>query len=782
MKKYTLLVLLLFGSLTSSFCQTSLCENAVSVSLPFSTTDDTANYGDNYVGSPGSSGCGTPSNYLNGNDVVYAYTATFDGSINVLLSTNAIYVGLFAYANCADIGQNCLAGIVNDAMGGPLSIEAFPVVNGMTYYFVISTWALPQTAAYSLNILENTCINATATYTVVSECSVTEQFFVAVAIGSLGSAFSLTVSDDQGSDTQSVSDPGVVTFGPYPNATPVIFTVANDQDPNCFLTSAPQTQFICAPVNNFCDHAIDLSLETSPLNGTTIGATNQNNPSCTNNGTSGDVYYSILVPNGNTLTIGQTDNDFDSMVTAFFGDCNNQIELTCFDDDDLTVYTYTNNTGTSQTFYWVQDGFNGDAGNFTLAWQLSDCITPDAIYTIVPDCINGEQFLISADIFSLGSATSVTISDDQGSAAQTVTATGQVQFGPYANMTPVIFTITNDEDANCFLTSPAVTQEVCPPTCTNATVTYDIVFDCANFEGYFINVNITDLGSATSVTVSDDQASDSQNATAPGVYQFGPYPNYTLITFTVANDQDSDCVLTDSVQLTTICPPANNDCANAIALIPGVDLPLGALTTSNEGATVSPELPIPSCGNFHFSDFAKDVWYTVNVPASGNITIETAGSGGTGFSIVTDSVIQIYSGNCAGLTPIECDDNDGTDAFSLVSLSGRTPGEVLYIRAFGANGTQGSFVISAYDASLANAVFDTISFTSFPNPVKDILNLSATGNITNVTVFNILGQEVYTKSINAPKSQIDLSNLSKGTYLVKVTTDNQMKTIKVIKE
>src|SRR5690554_3529994 len=56
--------------------------------LPYTTTDDTANYTDNpnIEGSPGSSGCGTTSNYLNGNDVVYAYTADFDGVISVQLT------------------------------------------------------------------------------------------------------------------------------------------------------------------------------------------------------------------------------------------------------------------------------------------------------------------------------------------------------------------------------------------------------------------------------------------------------------------------------------------------------------------------------------------------------------------------------------------------------------------------------------------------------------------------------------------------------------------------
>jgi hypothetical protein len=47
---------------------------------------------------------------------------------------------------------------------------------------------------------------------------------------------------------------------------------------------------------------------------------------------------------------------------------------------------------------------------------------------------------------------------------------------------------------------------------------------------------------------------------------------------------------------------------------------------------------------------------------------------------------------------------------------------------------------------------------------------------------NILGQEVSAKSINATQAAIDMSNLPSGTYLVRLTSENQVKTIKVVKE
>jgi hypothetical protein len=85
-------------------------------------------------------------------------------------------------------------------------------------------------------------------------------------------------------------------------------------------------------------------------------------------------------------------------------------------------------------------------------------------------------------------------------------------------------------------------------------------------------------------------------------------------------------------------------------------------------------------------------------------------------------------------------------------------------------------------ASLANATFAGTKFSFYPNPVKDVLNIGYSKTISQVTVYNIVGQEVAVKSINDSQSQIDMSNLSKGTYMVKVTSDGLLQTIKVVKD
>jgi len=70
----------------------------------------------------------------------------------------------------------------------------------------------------------------------------------------------------------------------------------------------------------------------------------------------------------------------------------------------------------------------------------------------------------------------------------------------------------------------------------------------------------------------------------------------------------------------------------------------------------------------------------------------------------------------------------------------------------------------------------------YPNPVNDILNISFELEISSVAIYNLLGQEVFSKSINTNETTIDVSNLSAGTYLLRVKSNDTVETIKVIKE
>ncbi|WP_146193464.1 T9SS type A sorting domain-containing protein [Flavobacterium sediminis] len=312
-------------------------------------------------------------------------------------------------------------------------------------------------------------------------------------------------------------------------------------------------------------------------------------------------------------------------------------------------------------------------------------------------------------------------------------------------------------------------------TCVNPTAIFAVIPDCNNTQ-FSVDVDLTDLGTATSVSITDGTTTLTA-ISATGVQTFGPYAEGASLSFLITNEQDGSCTLSSGT-ITYTCPPANDECANATVLTPGGVFADNAVIGYNTAATDSGETA-PGCALY----LGGDVWYTVTVPASGSITIETNNDSANGSS-VTDTGMAVYSGSCGSLTLIECDDDDSADGnFSLVALTGQTPGEVLYVSVWEyANDTEGSFQVSAYDASLSAASFGNNTFKAYPNPVKDILNLEYSSDITAVRVMNLLGQEVLVQKANAASTQVDMTSLAAGTYIVSVQVGDNTNTLKVVKQ
>lgn len=73
------------------------------------------------------------------------------------------------------------------------------------------------------------------------------------------------------------------------------------------------------------------------------------------------------------------------------------------------------------------------------------------------------------------------------------------------------------------------------------------------------------------------------------------------------------------------------------------------------------------------------------------------------------------------------------------------------------------------------------AITMFPNPAIDFVTIATQEEITNISIFNILGQEVLNIEGNSNSMQIDISNLTAGNYLAKIQVGNAVKTLKLIK-
>lgn len=220
-------------------------------------------------------------------------------------------------------------------------------------------------------------------------------------------------------------------------------------------------------------------------------------------------------------------------------------------------------------------------------------------------------------------------------------------------------------------------------------------------------------------------------------------------------------------------PPANDLCANATSLT--VYNSFQAVIGNNTNSTDSGETS-PGCAYYQ----GGDIWYSVTVPTSGTVTVETASVAG---SSVSDTGMAVYSGSCGSLVLVSCNDDGGAGYFSKVDVTGATPGETLYVRVWEyGNNSFGDIGVGAYDSSVS--IQDNIidSFNYYPNPVTNTLNISAKDNIQSISIFDITGKQVISVAPNALETRIDFSSLKSGIYFVKARVSGQMTAFKIIKK
>lgn len=134
-----------------------ICEAPIQIgALPYLTTENTENFEDTYepVDLPafidGAIGNPIP-NFLEGNDAVYAYTAPQDGAIDIIVTDHGQFTGFFLFDGCPF--ENTLGGSMGFSTSAQLEVEELPVLAGVTYYIVVSSYS-SQTTAYTLNIVE----------------------------------------------------------------------------------------------------------------------------------------------------------------------------------------------------------------------------------------------------------------------------------------------------------------------------------------------------------------------------------------------------------------------------------------------------------------------------------------------------------------------------------------------------------------------------------------------------------------------------------------------------
>lgn len=135
-------------------------------------------------------------------------------------------------------------------------------------------------------------------------------------------------------------------------------------------------------------------------------------------------------------------------------------------------------------------------------------------------------------------------------------------------------------------------------------------------------------------------------------------------------------------------PPANDDPCGAFPI--PVNTTCSYTAGTNVSATPTGGPPAPGCGSYN----GGDVWYTVTVPATGTVVLNS----NTGT--MTDGAMAVYSGTCGSLTLLACDDDSSPNgAMPMLTVGGQTPGATLYVRFWDFGGGSGTYSICAYEGT-----------------------------------------------------------------------------------
>ncbi|WP_339622506.1 T9SS type A sorting domain-containing protein [uncultured Winogradskyella sp.] len=685
---------------------------------------DTDLYEDNIDTSP----CNNT--YMNGKDVFYEITPTTDVSINIDMANMSNNGSSIHVLNgCPDVATECVA-YVGSFSGATRSLTEVVLLAGNTYFMVLSNSGSTRTYTYDLIITQNDCINPSMTFAPVSDCG-NSQFTVDVDVTYLGDATSLTLTDDFSNTYSNITATGIVSAGPYPSGSTVNFTLTNDQDGSCSFGDS--TFFFCPTSNDECATATVLTANTDDtctiiINASNAGATESTGFTSTcSGGDTNDVWFSFVataenmfVEYSNKVLQAGSGNILKSEL--FSGSCGTLTSLACYNSDYVAMEgLMTGNT------YYLRNYSNSTGAMISFDLCLSN-------YPTVPvndACIDAIPLTLSADS-SCGSATASSLAGSFNSPE------GGCTFGD------VWFSYTPAADGVFEIVGTGVGRMVI-------------------YEGTCA-AGLTPLATAGNSNTCNSNITNARYMALTGGETY----------FIMARKFSDTSLGADiTVCIYELAAPANNDCSDAIVIAESDDMGSNMVSGDLTASLYSPELAACTTSTSY-----EAIWYSYTASVTGQHNFV--------FNDIGSSVrYAVYdTGDCASMATASllpgqenCTSNDENFSAEL------TNGETYLISVFAFSATNTDFELFIYrDPSLGVVTSDFDQFRFYPNPVENILNIEANNSISNVSVYNMIGQKVKELAPNELNATLDMNELNQGVYFVSVTINDAQQTFKVIKK
>ncbi|WP_067148128.1 T9SS type A sorting domain-containing protein [Pseudotamlana agarivorans] len=711
----------------------STCSKPIVISnFPYLGQGDTENFENNIGASPCNTG------YMRGNDVFYEISPATDMSINIgLTDVDDNGAGIHVVEGCIDAATECVAYVGASAFDAERQLNEVVLKGGKTYYIVLSSSSASRTYAYKLFIDQNSCISPTiGSLTPVADCA-NGQFYVDVDVSYLGDASSLTLSDDVAStaDITNISSTGVVTVGPYASGTTVNFTLISNDDSGCSYTDS--TFFYCPPSNDECANAMPITVNTdqsctSFVSASNAGATAAANEegACSTSGNS--VWFSFVATNEiqileylNVVSAPGYDQGGELQATELFeGSCGSLTSLMC------STGSYVTLTGlTVGNTYYIKNKTNL-SGNYAQNYDI--CIKEPFAAPANDECSNAVALSLSTNDLCDNKVAGTTIGATKSADALDCGGGSTVYNDVWYSFTPATKGV-YEFSYNVLNGSTSDSYVVYSGTC----------------------------GAFTQKSTACNQDFNQTHAMRAGV-------TYYIVVRSASSGEGIDfelCVFQlpdDAV--------SNDDCTTATTLVESSD------ANGNNKIVGNMDNAYPSQEAACSTNY-KHIWYAFTPTYTGDYHVDfTKTSGSTTYYTIYNT------GDCAAVS-----EDYVTGISSCSNTVDKTitveAGKTYLVSLFCGATSASEFELFIYpDATLSTDAIEFENFKYFPNPVVNTLTVQAKNSISNISIINIVGQEVKRFAPNTIKSTVDMNDLNNGIYFVKVSIGTAVKTFKVIKE
>jgi Secretion system C-terminal sorting domain len=222
-----------------------------------------------------------------------------------------------------------------------------------------------------------------------------------------------------------------------------------------------------------------------------------------------------------------------------------------------------------------------------------------------------------------------------------------------------------------------------------------------------------------------------------------------------------------------ITTPLQND--NCTTPTPLTVSPTCANPLVQNSSTATPYALLPHCAG----EPDDDLWYTfVATAPTQSIVIGASPNDYT-------AVIEVFKGNCLG-TFVGCKANTLGDTIFTYTLNALITGTKYYVRVFKKDIGGGAFSICVIGATSGteNGVLSSGQINIYPNPVNDLLTIEVEKNIevNYITLLDMHTRVCIHQDTPENTTQLDLSGLPSGIYIVQIQTAQGFYFSKVVKE